>query len=203
MEWGWADTIARLLKPMVKLPGPFNNPEILSMPVSLLQQISAQIPLPHPWPDIIQSLSQIGPNYTVGQAVNLFLAHGILKILAFMAVFLAAKIAVEIIASLTSALLRFSGIGPLDKLAGLVLGLAIGITSIIIIMTILVPLQVPLTLLGADGLIGTLERGLSGSYLISRYGPLVHGLGLIPSILPEFNSQFLFKYLPSGSGTEI
>nr|WP_315990302.1 CvpA family protein [Desulforamulus aquiferis] len=202
-EWGLADTIASLLKPLVKLPGPFNNPEILRMPVNLLQQISAQIPLPPPWPEIIQSLGLMSPNQTVGQAINLLLAHGILKILAFLVLFIGVRFCVDLLGGIISAVIKYSPLGPLDKAAGLLLGLLTGVVIIVIIMTVMLPLQVPLALLGANGVLEGLEGALAGSVLLDRYGPIVEGFGVLPSILPEFSNQMLFKYLPSGSGVEI
>lgn len=202
-EWGLADTIAQLLKPLIKLPGPFNSPEILRMPVNLLEQLSGQIPFPAPWNDIIHNLSLTAPNQTVGQAVNLLLAHGILKIMAFAGLFFAVKFIIDIIGGLVSAIIRFSPLGPMDKVAGLMLGLLTGIVIIVIFMTILIPLQVPLALLGANGILAGLEKAINGSVLLARYGPVIEGFDLLPSVLPEFSSQFLFKYLPNGSGVDI
>lgn len=202
-EWGWADTLAQILKPLVKLPDPFNSPEIISMPVNLLQRISSQIPLPAPWSDIINQLAQTGPQQTVGQAINLMLAQGLLKILAFLGIFFFIKWLLGFLATLVAALVSFSPLGPVDKLAGLALGFATGTVIILALMTVLIPLQVPLALLGADGLLGTLEKGISGSSLIREFGPWVAELKLLPPLLPEFSSQYLFKYTNVGPGTEI
>lgn len=203
LEWGWADSIAQLLKPLVKLPGPFNSQEILKLPVGLLEQISSEIPLPPPWNDIINQLGQMGQHQTVGQAVNLLLAQGILKISVFMAIFLIVKAGINFFASILGMLIKFSPFGPLDKLAGLALGFFTGVIVLIILMTILIPLQVPLALLGAEGILGSLEKGISQSYVIQTFGPFVKNLNILPPVIPEFSSQFLFKHIPSGPGTEV
>lgn len=202
-EWGWADSLAQLLKPLVKLPEPFNSPEIITMPVNLLQRISAQIPLPAPWSEIINQLAQTGPQQTVGQAINLLLAQGLLKILAFLGIFFFVKWSLGFLASLVAALMSFSPLGPVDKLAGLALGFATGLVITLALITVLIPLQVPLAMLGADGLLGTLERGISGSTLINEFGPCLANLKIMPPLLPEFSSELLFKYINNGQGTEI
>lgn len=202
-QWGWADTISSLLQPLIKLPGPFNSPEILKLPVGLLQKISSQIPLPSPWPDIIAQLSQIGSNQTVEQAINLVIAQGILKIVAFIGLFAMAKFVIGLVLSLVSVILAFSPFGLGDKVIGILFGLAAGVTIIFLIITVLVPLQIPLALLGSDGLVGLLGKGISNSYLINEFSPLVKELKIIPPLIPEFSSQFLFKSIPTGPGTEI
>lgn len=202
-RWGWADSIAQFLKPLVKLPDPFNSPEILKLPVGLLRNISAEIPLPAPWADIIVQLSQLGPHYTVSQAVNLLLAHGILKILVFLGIFLAVKTALGVITSLVAAVLSFSPLGPLDKMAGFVLGFFVGVVMIMVFIAVLVPLQLPLALLGMEGLPAVLEKAINNSFFFAQFGPLIQGLEILPPLIPEFSSQFLFKHTPSGPGTEI
>ncbi|WP_238473254.1 CvpA family protein [Desulforamulus profundi] len=107
-QWGWADSIAQFLKPLVKLPDPFNSPEILKLPVGLLEKISDQIHLPSPWTDIIAQLSLLGPHHTVSHAVNLLLAHGILKIMAFLGIFILVKTAINLITSMIAVVLKFS-----------------------------------------------------------------------------------------------
>lgn len=202
-QWGWADSIAQFLKPLVKLPDPFNSPEILKLPVGLLEKISDQINLPSPWTDIIAQLSLLGPHHTVSHAVNLLLAHGILKILAFLGIFILVKTAINLITSMIAVVLKFSPLGPLDKLAGFALGFLAGVVIILVIITVLVPLQVPLALLGMQGLAAALAKGISGSFFMAQFGPLVENLEILPPLIPEFSSQFLFKYIPNGPGTEI
>jgi len=202
-NWGWADTLAQMLKPLVKLPGPFNNQEILRLPVGLLQQISKQIPLPSPWPEILAQLGQAGPNHTLGQAMNLLLAQGILKITAFIGIFLITKWIIGLLGSVAAAVLRFSPLGLLDRLVGLFLGLATGAVLILVIMTVLVPLQLPLALLGVEGKLGTLAKGINNSYFIAYFGPLVQSLGLIPPLLPGFSREFLFKNFHGVFGTQV
>ncbi|SHF44050.1 Colicin V production protein [Desulforamulus putei DSM 12395] len=202
-RWGWADSIAQFLKPLIKLPEPFNSPEILKLPVGLLQKISAQLPLPTPWQDIIAHLSLLGPHHTVGQALNLLLAHGLLKILAFLGIFLVVKTAVEWIVSIFAVIFRFSPLGPVDKLAGLVLGFFTGVVIILVMITVLVPLQVPLALLGVQGLSAALAKGISTSFFMAHFGPPLQHLDILPPLIPEFSSQFLFKHIPGGPGTKI
>lgn len=202
-EWGWADSIAQLLKPLVKLPGSFNNQEILQLPVALLKKISSEIPLPSPWTEIIDQLGQMGQHQTVGQAVNLLLAQGILRILAFIAIFIIVKAAVNFIGSIFGIILKFTPLGPVDKLAGIALGFATGIVIIFVLMTILIPLQVPLALMGVEGFMSTLEKGISNSHLIEIFGPYVKEMNILPPVIPEFSSQFLFKHIPNGPGTEV
>ena len=202
-EWGWADSLAQIVKPLVKLPEPFNSPEIVKMPVNLLQKISAQIPLPAPWSDIINQLGQSGSHQTVGQAVNLMLAQGLLNILAFLLIFFLIKWLLNFIASLVATLIRFSPLGPVDRLVGLAVGFVTGLVIILALITVLIPLQVPLALLGADGLLGTLEKGIAGSSIIKEFAPLVADLKILPPLLPDFSSQYLFKYIYTNPGTEI
>ena len=202
-EWGWADRLAQIIKPLVKLPEPFNSPEIIKMPVNLLQKISSQIPLPAPWSDIINQLGQTGSHHTVGQAINLMLAQGLLNILAFLSIFFFIKWLLSFIATLVAALVRLSPLGPVDRLAGLAVGFVTGMVIILALMTVLIPLQVPLALLGADGLLGALEKGIAGSSIIKEFGPLVADLKILPPLLPDFSSQYLFKYIHTEQGTEI
>ncbi|ABO51812.1 hypothetical protein Dred_3312 [Desulforamulus reducens MI-1] len=202
-NWGWADGIAQMIKPLVKLPGAFNNPEILKLPVDLLEKISSQVILPSPWTDIIAQLSQMGPNKTVGQALNLILAQGILKILAFVAIYIIVKTIAGVIAWMLEILLRFSPLGLMDKVGGLLLGFTSGMVIIVVSITILIPLQVPLALLGAGGFLGHLAQGIDHSYLIGVVGPIIKNQNLLPPLLTEFSSQFLFKHIPNGPGTEV
>ena len=60
----------------------------------------------------------MGPNKTVGQALNLILAQGILKILAFVAIYIIVKTIAGVIAWMLEILLRFSPLGLMDKLGG-------------------------------------------------------------------------------------
>ncbi len=200
-EWGWADSLAVMLKPLVKLPEPFNSPDLLRLPVNLLKQISGQIPLPSPWPDIIGNLNRMGPEQSVGQAINLLLAQGILKILAFIGIFLAVRFVVNFLGAITSGALNFSPLGPANKLAGLLLGLVTGMVIIVVLITILLPLQVPLALLGIQGIPATLESGIRTSLFITVFGPPVQEMGIIPPLFPEFSTNFLIKYF--NFGTEI
>lgn len=202
-EWGWADSMAQLLKPLVKLPGSFNSQEILQLPVGLLEKISSEIPLPSPWTEIIDQLGQIGQHQTVGQAVNLLLAQGILRILAFIAIFIVVKAAISFLGSIFGTILKCSPLGPVDKLAGIALGFATGIIIIFILMTILIAMQVPLALIGVEGVLSSLEKGISQSHLIAVFGPYVKEMNILPPVIPEFSSQFLFKHIPNGPGTEV
>ena len=202
-EWGWADSLAQWLGPMVTLPGVFHDQEILQLPVGLLQKISSEIPLPSPWTEIINHLGQMGQHQTVGQAVNLLLAQGVLKIVSFVGIFLIVRAVINFFASLIGALLKFSPLGPVDKLAGLALGFTTGVIVIVVLMTILIPMQVPLALIGVEGLLGSLEKGIENSYLISTFGPYIKKMEVLPPVIPEFSSQFLFKHIPNGPGTEV
>ncbi|GAB6159117.1 hypothetical protein JCM39194_23170 [Desulfotomaculum varum] len=201
-RWGWADYLAQLLPSFIKLPAPFNSQEILSLPVGVLQKISSQFVLPAPWPEIINQLGRWGQHHTVGQAFNLLLAHALLNICCLVAVILAVRTAVGWLISVVSFFAKFSPLGPVDKLAGLLLGCCTGIVVITLIISVLVPLQVPLSLLGAQGLTAELARGISESLIIAKWQPLVQNLHILPSLGPQLDKS-LFKYLPAGPGTQI
>ncbi len=198
-EWGWADSLASLIKPLVKLPEPFNNPEVLSLPVKLLNQISRQIPLPSPWPDIIGYLNQLGPNRSVGEAMNLLLAQGLLKMMVFIGIFLVARAALKFIGAIFIGILSFTPLGPVNRLGGLGLGLAAGIILVGILITILVPLQIPLALMGAQGVLSTLNEGIRTSIIINTFSPLVKEWKVIPNLFPELNANFLKQYFHFGT----
>ncbi|CCO08336.1 CvpA family protein [Desulforamulus hydrothermalis] len=201
-QWGWADYLARLLGSFIKLPAPFNSQEILSLPVGMLQKLSSQFVLPAPWPEIIDLLGRWGQHCTVGQAFNLLLAHALLNICSLVAVILAVRIIAGWLMSVVSFIVKFSPLGPVDKLAGLLLGFCTGIVIITLIISVLVPLQVPLALLGTQGLTAELARGISESLIIAKWQPLVQNLHILPSLGPRFDKS-LFKYLPAGPGTQI
>lgn len=202
-QWGWADTLAQILKPLVKLPGPFNNAEILKLPVGLLQQISTSIPLPPPWPQIIGHLSKLGPHQNVGQAINLLLARGIIEIFSFVVILILVRGVINFLGSVILLPVRFTPLGLVDKMGGLVLGLITGCVIIAVIMTIMAPLQIPLALIGAQGILGVLARGLNDSYIMTNFGSLVYSTNIIPSLIPELGKDFLLKNLKHPVGTQI
>ncbi|MEG6522728.1 CvpA family protein [Desulfotomaculum sp. 1211_IL3151] len=203
-QWGLADALAQMIKPLVKLPGALNSPEILKMPVDILQKISSEIQLPSQWSQIIAQLGQFGPNETVGHALNLMLAQGILKIIAFIGIYIIVKTIIGIIAWLLGIIMPFSPLGPLDKLGGLLLGLTCGAIAIVVIISILIPLQGPVFLFGgSEGLLSTLAQGIEQSIFVQRLGPMIKKLNWYPNLLPDISNQFLFKYIPKGPGTQI
>lgn len=201
-QWGLADTLAQMLKPLVKLPGALNSPEILKMPVDILEKISLEIKLPSQWSQIIAQLGHMGSDKTVGQALNLLLAQGILKIIAFVGVYLAVKTIIGMIAWLLGGIL-IPTLGPLDKVGGLLLGLTCGVITITVIISILLPLQSPMLLFGPEGLWATLAQGIDQSLFVQKLGPLIKKMNWYPNLLPDISNQFLFKYIPKGPGTQV
>lgn len=202
-QWGWADTLAQMIKPLVNLPGVLNSPEILKLPVDILQKLSTEIQLPSYWSKIIDQLGCMGPNKTVGQALNLMLAQAILKILAFVGIYIIVKTIIGIIAWMLIIILPFSPLGPLDKFGGLLLGAICGVIMIIVTISILISLQGPIILFGATGFLGTLSQGIDQSLMAQKLGPILKELAWYPLLLPEFGSEFLFKYIPKGPGTQV
>lgn len=202
-QWGLADTLAQIIKPLVKLPGDLNSPEILKMPVDILQKINSEIQLPGQWSQIIAQLGQLGPNKTVEQALNLMLAQGILKIIAFIGIYIIVKTIIGLVAWLLGVILPFSPLGPLDKLGGLLLGLTCGIIATTVIISILIPLQGPLFLFGSEGLLSSLAQEIDQSLFVQKLGPMIKEFNWYPNLLPDISNQFLFKYIPKGPGTQV
>lgn len=143
------------------------------------------------WNDSMSWWSSRGLPFSGGEQVQNILSTRLLEMFAFILIFLVVYWLTYFVGSLLSRVARMAFLGPVDRLGGLALGFVNGLVIVLIMVALLLPLQVPVSLLNGGQTDNWYTRSIQRSVIIPKCQQLLTPFeGKFTNLIPNDISSF-------------
>ncbi|MTI80677.1 MAG: CvpA family protein [Firmicutes bacterium] len=189
-SWHLDERIVPLINPILSFLLPTNAYDTTSVTVEQAEQHSGIIS-----PLILKILQghSFGGEKTIGEIFSLTLAQGLLNIISFLILLLITNILINLVGDIINKIFDWGVLAPINRVGGAVFGIVRGMLIVFILLAVIMPLQIPVALLGGDT---TITKALENSHVAAYFWQVLTmsdwspaGNWLKPSLLETyFNS---------------
>lgn len=187
--WKLDEKILPIIKPLLSFSTPAKSKSLSAVP---LDQATNYSDVFSPLLKIIQGIGLSG-EHTIGEMLSLALAQGVVNILAFIMLLIITDMLVKTVGYILNGFFDWGIIKPFNRMGGVLFGVARGMLIIFIVIAVLLPLQMPAVLLGADTF---LTRGIENSKLAYIFWQYISFSQFSPAgswFVPESIEQLFLK----------
>lgn len=180
--WNLDEKIMRIFPSLQVMPTPA-SPQGFSQ-VKAVAAWQEQWGLTGSWPGALQQGPVGDMARLIGESLSGLLARGLLEVLSFVIIFMVVSRLIYWGGSIMARLASFTFFGPLDRAGGIFLGLLRGTITVLILLALLVPLQLPALLMGGGTEGSWLARAMENSLVVPIFGHIIDTFNLTWPGLP-------------------
>lgn len=186
-DLGWAAKLGPFFESLIRLPIQVSGASVGEFLQERLDILSS-LQIPVEWPvfigRLLDMLKQSGDD--LEKVLGGIMTFTFLDVLAFIVLLFVVERLLIFSGFLLSKALAYSFMGPLDKMGGALLGFVRGVVFVVIILTLMVPLQVMGSIVSGDEVGGgLLSDTLSSSYTVSYLKGIVDYLSIYLLHIPQ------------------
>ncbi|MBM7855804.1 hypothetical protein JOC37_002224 [Desulfohalotomaculum tongense] len=163
VRWHVNEKIAPMFKPLLSFFLPPDAYSTTLMTVSQVEQLAGAVS-----PLLLKILhsAALNDSTTIGEAVSLVLAQGVLSVISFITLLLLTDLLIKFTGSVLHNLVDWGIFAPFNRLGGALFGILRGLLIVWIILAVIMPLQIPVAILGGET---SLTQALENSQLAKMF----------------------------------